>query len=64
MASTFYLNTFVLRAELARLEASAIFEEVLEKLGTMELVGGKPRYRTSTVIRGLSALPLLVKGYR
>ena len=49
-------------AELARLEASAIFTEVLRKLGTIELVGGEPRYRTSTVIRGLSALPLHVKG--
>lgn len=50
-------------AELARLEASAIFNVALGKLGTMELVGGEPRYRTSTVIRGLSALPLSVKGY-
>ena len=49
-------------AELARLEASAIFTEVLRKLGTIELVGGEPRYRTSTVILGLSALPLHVKG--
>ncbi|MDE0006256.1 MAG: cytochrome P450 [Rhodospirillaceae bacterium] len=49
-------------AELARLEASAIFKAALGKLGTMELVGGEPQYRTSTVIRGLSALPLLVKG--
>ena len=49
-------------AELARLEASAVFKVALGKLGTMELVGGEPQYRTSTVIRGLSALPLLVKG--
>ncbi len=49
-------------AELARLEASAIFRVALGKLGTMELGGGEPQYRTSTVIRGLSALPLLVKG--
>ena len=49
-------------AELARLEASAVFKVALGKLGTMDLVGGEPQYRTSTVIRGLSALPLLVKG--
>ena len=49
-------------AELARLEASAIFRVALGKLGRLELVGGEPQYRTSTVIRGLSALPLLVKG--
>ena len=49
-------------AELARLEASAIFTEALRRLGTIELVGGEPRYRTSTVIRGLTALPLKVDG--
>ena len=48
-------------AELARLEASAIFTEALRKLGTIELAGGKPRYRTSTVIRGLAALPVRVE---
>ena len=48
-------------AELARMEASAIFTEALRKLATMELASGEPRYRTSTVIRGLSSLPLRVK---
>ena len=48
-------------AELARMEATAIFTEALRKLATMELAGGEPRYRTSTVIRGLSSLPLRVK---
>ena len=49
-------------AELARMEASAIFAETLRRLGTIELAGGEPRYRTSTVVRGLAALPLNVEG--
>ncbi len=47
-------------AELARMEASAIFTEALRGLGTIRLATGAPRYRTSTVIRGLAALPLQV----
>lgn len=47
-------------AELARMEASAIFTEALRTLGTIKLAAGAPRYRTSTVIRGLAALPLQV----
>lgn len=47
-------------AELARMEASAIFTEALRTLGTIELAAGTPHYRTSTVIRGLAALPLHV----
>ena len=47
-------------AELARMEASAIFTEALRALGTIELAVSAPRYRTSTVIRGLAALPLRV----
>ena len=49
-------------AELARMEASAIFAEALRRLGTIELAGGEPRYRTSTVVRGLTTLPLNVEG--
>ena len=48
-------------AELARMEASAIFNEALRTLGSIELPERKPRYRTSTVIRGLAALPLNVR---
>ncbi|WP_419935125.1 cytochrome P450 [Candidatus Palauibacter sp.] len=47
-------------AELARMEASAIFTEALRTLGTIELTAREPYYRTSTVIRGLAALPLRV----
>ncbi len=47
-------------AELARMEASAVFTEALRALGTIELAVSAPRYRTSTVIRGLAALPLRV----
>ena len=48
-------------AELARMEASAVFTEALRTLGTIELAAGVPRYRQSTVVRGLAALPLNVK---
>ena len=44
------------------MEASAIFVEALRRLGTIELAGGEPRFRTSTVVRGLAALPLNVEG--
>ncbi len=47
-------------AELARMEASAIFTEALRKLGQIELARSEPLYRTSTVIRGLAALRLNV----
>ena len=47
-------------AELARMKASAIFTEALRRLGTIELAVNAPHYRTSTVIRGLAALPLHV----
>ena len=49
-------------AELARLEASAVFTEALQKLGKIELAENQPRYRRSTVIRGLSELRLEVEG--
>ena len=48
-------------AELARMEASAVFTEALQKFGKIELAESRPLYRRSTVIRGLSALPLKVK---
>lgn len=47
-------------AELARMEASAVFAEALRALGTIELATRVPSYRTSTVIRRLAALPLHV----
>ena len=47
-------------AELARMEAGAIFTEALRALGRIELAAPEPRYRPSTVIRGLAALPLHV----
>ena len=45
-------------AELARMEASAIFTEVLRATATIEIFGDPPQYRQSTVIRGLDAMPL------
>ena len=47
-------------SELARMEARTIFTEALRTLGTIELTAREPRYRTSTVIRGLAVLPLHV----
>ena len=47
-------------AELASMEAGAVFNEALRNLGETDLVGDELRYRSSTVIRGLSALPLKV----
>ena len=42
-------------------EASAVFTEALRTLDTIELASGVPRYRRSTVVRGLAALPISVK---
>ncbi len=49
-------------AELARMEASAVFTEAMRILGKIELAEGEPRFRPSTVVRGLSALRLNVEG--
>ena len=48
-------------AKFARMEASAVFTEALRTLDTIELASGVPRYRRSTVVRGLAALPISVK---
>ena len=48
-------------AELAHMEASTVFTEALRTLGTIELAAAVPRYRRSTVVRGLTSLPLNVK---
>ncbi len=45
-------------AELARMEAGAVFTEVLHSVDTIKASDNEPRYRPSTVIRGLAALPL------
>ena len=45
-------------AELARMEASAVFTEALRSVDTIETDGNEWRYRPSTVIRGLATLPL------
>lgn len=47
-------------AQLACMEATAIFTEALHALGTIGLATAVPHFRTSTVIRGLAALPLHV----
>ena len=51
-------------AELARMEASAVFSEVLRAVDTIKTHGNEPRYRPSTVIRGLAALPLRLERRR
>lgn len=49
-------------AELARNEVSAVFAEALRSTDTITAHGDEPRYRPSTVIRGLAALPLHLRG--
>ena len=49
---------YCIGAELARMEARAIFSEVLRSTAKIEIFGDEPQYRQSTVIRGLAALPL------
>ena len=51
---------YCIGAELARMEASTVFAEVLRSADRIELHGAEPRYRPSTVIRGLAALPVRV----
>ena len=48
-------------AELAHMEASTVFTEALRTLGTIELAAAVPRYRRSTVVRGLTSVPLNVE---
>ena len=52
---------YCIGAELARMEAGAIFAEALRSTARIELCDEAPRYRPSTVIRGLAALPLRVE---
>ena len=42
-----------LGAALARLEAHVVLDRLLERFGTMELVGGPPQHRDSLTLRGL-----------
>lgn len=51
---------YCIGAELARMEAIAIFAEALRSTDRIELCG-EPYYRPSTVIRGLAALPVRVE---
>lgn len=51
---------YCIGAELARMEARAIFAEALSSTSAINL-DGEPHYRPSTVIRGLAALPLRVE---
>jgi cytochrome P450 len=47
-----------LGAALARLEAQVVLDRVLDRFGTIELVGGQPRHRDSLTLRGLVELPM------
>ena len=51
---------YCIGAELARMEAGAIFAEALRSTSAIRL-DGEPLYRPSTVIRGLAALPLRIE---
>ncbi len=42
-----------LGAALARLEAQVVLDRLLDRFGTMELVGGQPEHRDSLTLRGL-----------
>ena len=46
------------------MEAGAIFAEALRCADRIALHGDEPRYRPSTVIRGLAALPLRLERRR
>ena len=47
-----------LGAALARLEAQVVLDRLLDRFGTIELVGGQPRHRDSLTLRGLAELPM------
>ena len=51
---------YCIGAELARMEARAIFAEALRSTSAIKL-DGEPQFRPSTVIRGLAALPLRIE---
>lgn len=56
---------YCIGAELARMEAGAVFAEALRSADRIEVHGDEPRYRPSTVIRGLATLPLrMVRRHR
>jgi cytochrome P450 len=42
-----------LGAALARLEAQVVLDRILDRFGTVELVGGQPQHRDSLTLRGL-----------
>jgi cytochrome P450 len=44
---------YCLGAALARLEAQIVFDRLLDRFGTIELVGDEPRHRDSLTLRGL-----------
>jgi cytochrome P450 len=47
-----------LGAALARLEAQVVLDRLLDRFGTMELVGGQPAHRDSLTLRGFVDLPV------
>jgi len=51
-----------LGAHLARAEGEIIFDAILDRFSTIELVGDEPRYRPSFTLRGLGQMNLSVSG--
>ncbi len=51
---------FCLGAVLARLEGQVVFDRLLARLRTIELLGGPPPHRDSLTLRGLTELPVRV----
>ena len=47
-----------LGAPLARLEARIAFEMLLERFARIQLLGGRPKFRSGIMLRGLESLPL------
>ena len=47
-----------LGAPLARLEARIAFETLLERYPRIDLHGGRPKFRSGIMLRGLRSLPL------
>lgn len=51
-----------LGASLARLEGRIVLETLLDRFGSMSLIGGRPRFQRGIVFRGLRSLPVRCLG--
>ncbi|MBI2705492.1 MAG: cytochrome P450 [Actinobacteria bacterium] len=51
---------YCLGASLARLEGQIVFDQLLDRFGTVELLDGEPSWRNTLILRGLNELPVRV----